>query len=118
VSTLSVDAERYLVFHSPAAQAGTTTEISQGPTTSGRIRSFALKASTGEFVWDFQVCTTIFLDYRRGSQPTLFAWKDGAPAIADHNKKWGRVLLSEPLKTERRLASGRSPLESKANIPG
>lgn len=91
-STLSVDAEHNLVFI-PVGSAS--------PDYFGGIRKgdnkwtdsvVALKASTGEFVWGFQVVHHDLWDYDVASQPTLFAWKDKTPAIAI-TTKMGRVFV-------------------------
>src|SRR6202030_4142587 len=42
----------------------------------------ALKASSGEFVWGFQVVHHDLWDYDVASQPTLFSWHDGTPTGA------------------------------------
>src|SRR5712692_7331206 len=91
-STISVDAERDLVFI-PTGSAS--------PDYYGGIRKgdnkwansvVALRASTGEFVWGFQVVHHDLWDYDVASQPTLFAWKDGTPAIVI-TTKMGRVFV-------------------------
>ncbi len=91
-STISVDAERDLVFV-PTGSAS--------PDYFGGIRKgddkwadsvVALKASTGEFVWGFQVVHHDLWDYDVASQPTLFTWKDDTPAIAI-TTKMGRVFV-------------------------
>jgi quinoprotein glucose dehydrogenase len=91
-STLSVDAERDLVFI-PTGSAS--------PDYFGGVRKgdnkwadsvVALRASTGEFVWGFQVVHHDLWDYDVAAQPTLFTWKDGTPAIAI-NTKMGRVFV-------------------------
>lgn len=91
-STISVDAERDLVFI-PTGSAS--------PDYYGGIRKgdnkwansvVALRASTGEFVWGFQVVHHDLWDYDVASQPTLFAWKDGTPAIGI-TTKMGRVFI-------------------------
>jgi quinoprotein glucose dehydrogenase len=91
-STISVDAERDLVFI-PTGSAS--------PDYYGGIRKgdnkwansvVALHASTGEFVWGFQVVHHDIWDYDVASQPTLFAWKDGTPAIVI-TTKMGRVFV-------------------------
>jgi quinoprotein glucose dehydrogenase len=91
-STISVDAERDLVFI-PTGSAS--------PDYYGGIRKgdnkwansvVALRASTGEFAWGFQVVHHDLWDYDVASQPTLFAWKDGTPAIAI-TTKMGRVFV-------------------------
>jgi quinoprotein glucose dehydrogenase len=91
-STLSVDAERDLVFI-PTGSAS--------PDYFGGVRKgdnkwansvVALRASTGEFVWGFQVVHHDLWDYDVAAQPTLFMWKDGTPALAI-NTKMGRVFV-------------------------
>jgi len=91
-STISVDAGRDLVFV-PTGSAS--------PDYFGGIRKgdnkwansvVALRASTGEFVWGFQVVHHDLWDYDVASQPALFAWKDGTPAIAI-TTKMGRVFV-------------------------
>src|SRR6267143_5941651 len=91
-STISVDAERDLVFI-PTGSAS--------PDYFGGVRKgdnkwansvVALRASTGEFVWGFQVVHHDSWDYDVASQPTLFAWKDGTPAVAITTKT-GQVFV-------------------------
>ena len=91
-STISVDAERDLVFI-PTGSAS--------PDYFGGLRKgddkwansvVALRASTGEFVWGFQVVHHDIWDYDVASQPALFVWKDGTPAIAI-TTKMGRVFV-------------------------
>jgi quinoprotein glucose dehydrogenase len=91
-STLSVDADHDLVFI-PTGSAS--------PDYFGGIRKgdnkwansvVALRASTGEFVWGFQVVHHDLWDYDVAAQPTLFAWKDGTPAMVI-NTKMGRVFV-------------------------
>ncbi len=91
-STLSVDSEHDLVFV-PTGGAS--------PDYFGGIRKgdnkwansvVALRASTGEFVWGFQVVHHDLWDYDVASQPTLFAWKDGTPAVVI-NTKMGHVFV-------------------------
>jgi quinoprotein glucose dehydrogenase len=91
-STISVDAQRDLVFI-PTGSAS--------PDYFGGIRKgdnkwansvVALRASTGQFVWGFQVVHHDLWDYDVASQPALFSWKDGTPAIAI-STKMGRVFV-------------------------
>src|SRR5580658_3844133 len=115
-STLSVDAERNLVFVPTGSAA---------PDYFGGIRKgddkwansvVALKASTGEFVWGFQVVHHDLWDYDVASQPTLFTWKDKTPAIAI-TTKMGRVFVLNRLNGTPLL-----PVEEvaapKTDIPG
>jgi quinoprotein glucose dehydrogenase len=76
----------------------------------------ALKASTGEFVWGFQVVHHDLWDYDVASQPTLFAWKDGTPAIAI-TTKMGRVFILNRLTGAPLLPVREKPVP-KSDIPG
>ena len=91
-STLSVDAGHGLVFVPTGSPA---------PDYYGGIRKgdnkwansvVALRASTGEFVWGFQVVHHDLWDYDVASQPLLFDWKDDTPAVAI-NTKMGHVFV-------------------------
>jgi quinoprotein glucose dehydrogenase len=91
-STLSVDAERGLVF----VPTGSASPDHWGGTRKGDNRwansVVALRADTGLMVWGFQVVHHDLWDYDVASQPTLFAWRDGTPAIAI-TTKMGRVFV-------------------------
>ena len=52
----------------------------------------ALRASTGKFVWGFQVVHHDLWDYDVAAQPTLITWKDGTPAVVI-NTKMGHVFV-------------------------
>jgi quinoprotein glucose dehydrogenase len=52
----------------------------------------ALRASTGAFVWGFQVVHHDLWDYDVAAQPTLIDWKDGTPAVVI-NTKMGHVFV-------------------------
>jgi quinoprotein glucose dehydrogenase len=115
-STLSVDTEHDLVFI-PTGSAS--------PDYYGGIRKgdnkwansvVALKASTGEFVWGFQVVHHDLWDYDVASQPTLFPWKDGSPAIAI-TTKMGRVFVLNRLTGEPLLPVEEKPAPN-SDIPG
>ena len=91
-STLSVDPKEDLVFIPTGSAA---------PDYYGGIRKgddkwansvVALRASSGAFVWGFQVVHHDLWDYDVASQPTLFTWKDGTPAIVI-NTKMGHVFV-------------------------
>jgi len=91
-AVLSVDAEHDLVFVPTGSAA---------PDYFGGIRKgddkwansvVALRASTGEFVWGFQVVHHDLWDYDVASQPTLLTWKDGTPAVVI-NTKMGHVFV-------------------------
>ena len=115
-STISVDAQRDLIFI-PTGSAS--------PDYYGGIRKgdnkwadsvVALHASTGEFVWGFQVVHHDLWDYDVASQPTLFAWKDGTPAVAI-TTKMGRVFVLNRLTGAPLLPVEERPV-SKSDIPG
>jgi quinoprotein glucose dehydrogenase len=115
-STLSVDTERDLVFI-PTGSAS--------PDYYGGLRKgdnkwansvVALRASTGEFVWGFQVVHHDLWDYDVASQPTLFAWKDNTPAIAI-TTKMGRVFVLNRLTGVPLLPVEERPVP-KSDIPG
>ena len=115
-STISVDAERDLVFV-PTGSAS--------PDYFGGIRKgddkwassvVALKASTGEFVWGFQVVHHDLWDYDVASQPTLFTWKDKTRAIAI-TTKMGRVFVLNRLNGKPLFPVEERPAP-KSDIPG
>jgi quinoprotein glucose dehydrogenase len=115
-STLSVDPEHGLVFI-PTGSAS--------PDYYGGVRKgdnkwansvVALKASAGEFVWGFQVIHHDLWDYDVASQPALFSWKDGTPAIAITTKT-GRVFVLNRL-TGKALLPVDEEAVPKSDIPG
>jgi len=115
-STLSVDAQRDLVF----IPTGSASPDYYGGFRKGDNKwansVVALKALTGEFVWGFQVVHHDLWDYDVASQPTLFAWKDGTPAIAI-TTKMGRVFLLNRLNGKSLLAVEERPV-AKSDIEG
>ena len=115
-STISVDTEQGLLFI-PTGSAS--------PDYYGGIRKgdnqwansvVALKAATGEFVWGFQVVHHDLWDYDVASQPALFAWKGGTPAIAI-TTKMGRVFVLDRL-TGKPLLPVDEEAVPKSDIPG
>ena len=115
-STLSVDAEHDLVFI-PTGSAS--------PDYYGGLRRgdnkwansvVALHASSGEFVWGFQVVHHDLWDYDVASQPTLFAWRDATPAVAI-TTKMGRVFVLNRLTGTPLLPVEERPVP-KSDIPG
>lgn len=115
-STLSVDAEHDLVLV-PTGSAS--------PDFYGGIRTgdnkwadsiVALRASTGEFVWGFQVVHHDLWDYDVAAQPTLFTWKDGTPAVAV-TTKMGRVFVLNRLNGRPLLPVEERPVP-KSDVPG
>lgn len=115
-STLSVDAEHGLVY----VPTGSASPDYYGGFRKGDNKwansVVALKASTGEFVWGFQVVHHDLWDYDIASQPTLFAWKDGTPAIAI-TTKMGRVFVLNRLTGEPLLPVHEETV-AKSDIPG
>src|SRR6266436_5627123 len=76
----------------------------------------ALRASTGEFVWGFQVVHHDLWDYDVASQPTLFSWKDGTPAVVI-NTKMGHVFVLNRLTGAPLLPIEERPVPQ-SDIPG
>ncbi len=115
-STLSLDAQRDLVF----VPTGSASPDYYGGFRKGENKwansVVALKASTGEFVWGFQVVHHDLWDYDVASQPTLFAWKDGTPAIAI-TTKMGRVFVLNRLNGKPLLPVEERPV-AKSDIEG
>src|SRR6266436_1823249 len=115
-STLSVDSEHNLVFI-PTGSAS--------PDYFGGLRAgdnkwansvVALRASTGELVWGFQVVHHDLWDYDVAPQPTLFPWKDGTPAVVV-NTKIGHVFVLNRL-TGAPLLPVEERSVPKSDIPG
>jgi quinoprotein glucose dehydrogenase len=115
-STISTDPERNLVFI-PTGSAS--------PDYFGGFRKgdnkwansvVALKASTGEFVWGFQVVHHDLWDFDVASQPTLFTWKNDTPAIAV-TTKMGRVFVLNRLTGVPLIPIEEVPVP-KSDIPG
>jgi quinoprotein glucose dehydrogenase len=115
-STLSVDKERGLVF----VPTGSASPDYYGGFRKGDNKwansVVALKAATGEFVWGFQVVHHDLWDYDVASQPTLFTWKDGTPAIAV-TTKMGRVFVLNRLTGKPLLPVEERPVPQ-SDIPG
>jgi quinoprotein glucose dehydrogenase len=112
----SVDAEHDLVFVPTGSAA---------PDYFGGIRKgddkwadsvVALRASTGEFVWGFQVVHHDLWDYDVAAQPTLLTWKDGTPALVV-NTKMGHVFVLNRLTGAPLLPVKERPVPS-SDIPG
>ena len=115
-STLSVDSAADLVFIPTGSSA---------PDYYGGIRKgddkwansvVALRASTGQFVWGFQVVHHDLWDYDVASQPTLFTWKDGTPAIVI-NTKMGHVFVLNRLTGAPLLPVEERPVPQ-SDLPG
>jgi quinoprotein glucose dehydrogenase len=108
-STLSVDPDHDLVFIPTGSAA---------PDYYGGIRRgdnkwansvVALRASSGEFVWGFQVVHHDLWDYDVAAQPMLFTWKDATPAVAI-NTKMGHVFVLNRLTGAPLLAVEERPV--------
>jgi quinoprotein glucose dehydrogenase len=115
-STLSVDPKHDLVFVPTGSAA---------PDYYGGIRKgddkwansvVALRASTGKFVWGFQVVHHDLWDYDVASQPLLFEWKGGTPAVAI-NTKMGHVFVLNRLTGAPLLPVEERPVPQ-SDIPG
>jgi len=120
-SVISVDREHDLVFVPTGSAA---------PDYFGGIRKgdnkwansvVALRASTGAFVWGFQVVHHDLWDYDVASQPTLFTWKNSTPAVAI-NTKMGRVfvlnrLTGAPLLEVEERPAPKSDIEGEESSP-
>lgn len=115
-STISVDPEHVLLF----VPTGSASPDYYGGLRKGDDKwansVVALKASSGEFVWGFQVVHHDLWDYDVASQPALFAWKDGTPAIAI-TTKIGRVFVLNRLNGKPLLPVDEEPVP-KSDIPG
>lgn len=115
-STLSVDPQRDLVF----IPTGSASPDYYGGFRKGDDKwadsVVALVASTGKFVWGFQVVHHDLWDYDVASQPTLFSWKDGTPAIVI-TTKMGRVFVLNRLNGKPLLPVEERPV-AKSDIPG
>ncbi|HWN02633.1 MAG TPA: pyrroloquinoline quinone-dependent dehydrogenase [Candidatus Dormibacteraeota bacterium] len=115
-STLSVDAERGLVF----VPTGSASPDYWGGTRKGDNRwansVVALQAATGLLVWGFQVVHHDLWDYDVASQPTLFSWRDGTPAIAI-TTKMGRVFVLDRVTGAPLLPVEERPVPA-SDVPG
>jgi quinoprotein glucose dehydrogenase len=76
----------------------------------------ALRASTGQFVWGFQVVHHDLWDYDVAAQPTLMTWKDGTPAVVI-NTKMGHVFVLSRLTGEPLVPVEERPVPQ-TDIPG
>jgi quinoprotein glucose dehydrogenase len=87
----SVDAEHDLVFVPTSSAAPDYFGGTRKGDNKWANSVVALRASTGELVWGFQVVHHDLWDYDVAAQPTLFSWKDGTPAVVI-NTKMGHVF--------------------------
>ena len=115
-STLAVDDTRGLVY----VPTGSASPDYAGGVRRGDNRwansVVALRAATGELVWGFQVVHHDLWDYDVASQPTLFTWRDGTPAVAI-TTKMGRIFV-----LDRRTGAPLLPVEERpvppSDVPG
>jgi len=114
-STLSVDAARDLVF----VPTGSASPDYFGGTRPGDNRwansVVALKASTGAFVWGFQVVHHDLWDFDVASQPSLIEFR-GKPAVAV-TTKMGSVFVLDRV-TGKPLHTVEERAVPKSDIPG
>jgi quinoprotein glucose dehydrogenase len=81
----------------------------------------ALKASTGQFLWGYQVVHHDLWDYDIGSTPMLFDWKGSTPALAVPTKMGFVFVLNrltgEPLIPVEERVVPRSGIAGEASWP-
>ncbi len=91
---LSGDEERDLVFV-PTGSASPDFYGGERPGDNKWANStVALRASTGEFVWGFQVVHHDVWDYDLAAQPTLFLWRGTVPAVVQATKMGHLFVLN------------------------
>src|SRR5215813_14924945 len=115
-STISVDAERNLVFVPTSSAAPDYYGGGRNGDNKWANSVVALRAATGEFVWGFQVVHHDLWDFDVAAQPTLFTWKDGTPAVVI-NTKMGHVFVLNRFTGEPLLPVEERPVP-KSDIPG
>ncbi|HEX5284164.1 MAG TPA: pyrroloquinoline quinone-dependent dehydrogenase [Bryocella sp.] len=96
---LAADAEHDLVFvptSSPSVDYFGGMRIGDGHDADSIV---ALRASTGEKVWGFQLVHHDLWDYDTASQPLLFMWRGRVPAVAVMNKT-GMIYVFNRLNGE------------------
>lgn len=91
-AAMSVDHEHDLVFVPTGSAAPDYFGGIRGGDNKWANSVVALRASTGDVVWGFQVVHHDLWDYDVAAQPTLFTWKDGTPAVVI-NSKMGHVFI-------------------------
>ena len=115
-SALSADPERDLVFV-PTGSASPDFYAGQRPGDNKWANSVvALKASTGELVWGFQVVHHDIWDYDVASQPSLFTFKDKTAAVAV-TTKIGHLFLLDRLSGKPLFPVEEQPVP-KSDVPG
>jgi quinoprotein glucose dehydrogenase len=114
---LAADAEHDLVF----VPTGSASVDYYGGTRVGDNRDadsiVALRASTGEKVWAFQLVHHNLWDYDTASQPLLFMWRGTTPAVAVMNKT-GMVYVFNRLTGEPLFPIEERPVPAKSDVAG
>lgn len=77
----------------------------------------ALRASTGEKVWAFQLVHHDLWDYDTASQPLLFTWRGKVPAVAVMNKT-GMIYVFNRLTGEPLFPIEERPVPTKSDVAG
>ena len=115
-STISADPDRDLVFV-PTGSASPDFYAGQRPGDNKWADSVvALKASSGELVWGFQVVHHDIWDYDVASQPSLFTFRGQTPAVAV-TTKIGHLFLLDRLSGKPLLPVEERPVP-KSDVPG
>lgn len=114
-STIAADEKRGLVFV-PTGSASPDYYGGERPGDNRWANSVvALRASTGEFVWGFQVVHHDLWDFDVASQPTLIEFR-GKPAVAVTTKMGNLFVLDR--ETGKPLATVEERAVPKSDIPG
>lgn len=113
---LAADAANDLVF----VPTGSPSVDYYGATRPGDNRDadsiVALRASTGEKVWAFQLVHHDLWDYDTASQPLLFLWRGVVPAVAVMNKT-GMIYVFNRITGEALFATEERPVPQ-TDVPG
>jgi len=114
-STIAADPQRGLIFV-PTGSASPDYYGGERPGDNRWANSVvALKASTGEFVWGFQVVHHDLWDFDVASEPTLIEFR-GKPAVAVTTKMGNLFVLDR--ETGKPLVPVEERAVPKSNIPG
>jgi quinoprotein glucose dehydrogenase len=113
---LAADAEHDLVFvptGSPSVDYYGGTRVGDNGDADSIV---ALRASTGQKVWAFQLVHHDLWDYDTASQPLLFMWRGKVPAVAITNKT-GMIYVFNRLTGEPLFPIEERPVP-KTDVPG